>query len=144
MPIPASVLIAALQHHLGEITRAELAHVLNVTPATVGNWLNDVTTPTNPQVERIVKAFSDHVGRQLVQPIFEYKPINPIRNGNRWHFGIPAPEAEAHRAELLNKHGIYIFYSSVGTVIYLGKSTNCLYNESRSQPKSPAQASSEN
>jgi transcriptional regulator with XRE-family HTH domain len=131
VPIPASVLISALRNHLGQISRAELADMLNVHPATVGNWLNDTTTPTNPQVERIVKAFSDHVGRQLVQPIFEYKPIHPSRNANSWNFGIPAPDAEALRADLLNRHGIYIFYSSAGTVIYLGKSTSCLFDESK-------------
>ncbi len=133
MAILASTLISALQSHLGKISRAELARLLNVTEATVGNWVHDSSSPTKPQVARIVKAFADHIGKQLVQPIFEYQPVRPARTGNSWSFGLPAPEAKRHKAELEKKHGIYIFYSSAGIVIYLGKSTNCLYAESKAR-----------
>ena len=132
MPIPASTLISALQSHLGDIPRAELAAVLDVTVQTVGNWLNDTSTPTKPQVNRIVKAFSDHVGKQLVRPIFEYREITPHRSGgNSWRFGLDATNSANHKRDLETRHGIYIFYSSAGTAIYLGKSTSCLYTESK-------------
>ena len=131
MAVLASTLILALQSHLGQMSRAELARLLNVTPATVGNWINDSSVPTKPQVTRIVRAFADHVGKQLVRPIFEYRPIQPVRAGASWSFGISPTLLKGHVADLKTKHGIYIFYSSAGSVIYLGKSTNCLHTESK-------------
>ena len=131
MPILTSTLVSALQTHLGGISRAELATLLNVTEATIGNWLNDLVSPSKPQVSRIVQAFADHTGQQLVQPIFEYRPIAPKPSRSTWSFGVPAHDAPRHKKELDKKHGIYIYYDSAGAVIYLGKSTSCLYTESK-------------
>lgn len=133
MPILASTLISALQTHLDNMSRAELASMLNVTQATVGNWFNDTATPSKPQVGRIIKAFADHTGQNLVQPVFEYRSIEPKPSGNTWSFGLSVHEEPGHRADLKGKHGIYIFYDSSGRAIYLGKSVRCLYQESKTR-----------
>lgn len=133
MAIPASTLIAVLKDHFGSMTQTDLASTLGVTQGTISNWENDVSTPTKPQVRRIVGAFVRHTAQNVVHPIFEYKVIDPKRAGGSWTFGISTSETKHHRTQLLGAHGIYVFYSSAGTPIYLGKSTNCLHAESKAR-----------
>lgn len=133
MPILPSTLILALQAHLGDISRRELADLLDVTPATVGNWLSDSVSPTRPQVGRIVRAFADHTAKHLMRAIFEYRRLDPQRSGATWSFGLSGQNATIHKRELQGKHGIYVFYGSGGMPVYLGKSTSCLYTESKAR-----------
>lgn len=135
MPILTSTLIAALKNHLGAMNQAELAAMLGVTQGTISNWVHDAATPTKPQVVRIVKAFRTRMTRDLITPLIEYRSISPNKIGNAWTFGLQPHELKIVRKYLLGKHGIYVFYSSAGAPIYVGKSTNCLFTESKTQLK---------
>jgi len=129
----ASTFLKALEANLGRMTQTELASALGVSQGTISNWANDVSSPPPSQIQRVIAAFARHTTKALIKPIFEYREIHPQKRGNSWSFGFSKSLAASHKSQLLNRHGIYIYFSSAGAPIYVGKSTNCLFLESKAR-----------
>lgn len=125
--------IKQLKRKLGLFTDAQLANKLGISYASVSVWKSrqDVTALQAAGliasgVETAEMRATNEAEANAVRPIVEYFPLSKCKskgggkyelfdssNGHKYLAGL--------RAELSNKHGIYIFYDSRGHAIYVGK-----------------------
>lgn len=128
-------LFDALKDEYGSVSQSEMAEALGVSTMTINNWVNGKTTPNKTNLSKIIVFFREHAASSLIRPILEFTPIAPVRAGKQWNFS--ASTAQIARIKKVTKkiHGIYVFYDSSGKAVYLGKTENCLYTESKQRLK---------
>lgn len=127
----AKELIDALAKKLGTSSQRALATALGVTQATLNNWKNRDEDLSPLQVASAL-AKSQHAAIQksqleMIKPIVELYPIDPCLSKMEAGYLVFDGRNEATsyarglRDELSNSYGIYIFYDSRGSALYVGK-----------------------
>jgi DNA-binding XRE family transcriptional regulator len=127
-------LLEALQEEYGAVTQSVLAKALGVTQPTISNWVNG-GEPSKKNLKMLVEYFRNHHAITLIKPLIEFQSIEPCRSGNEWRFSPDASVVENLKTKLKGKHGLYIYYSSTGESLYLGKTEASLYAEAKQRLK---------
>lgn len=144
-------LIPALAHALGTESHKELARVLGITEQTLHNWKrrNEALTPrqiasalAKSRTAAIVRS-----QRETIKPIVEFYWFVACPTKREAGFQVFDAEASLYarglRDALENAHGIYIFYDSRGSALYVGQARqqslwremNLAFNRKRSVQK---------
>lgn len=127
-------IITYIQDKLDIETAGEVYEYLGITPVT-GSKYNKKKDLNNSDVWHLIKKARIAGIKASIQVITEYYPITltPLRNN---HDFIDVKGDRNHnelRKELMNSHGVYVFYDSSGKAIYVGKAIRQnLYHEMRS------------
>lgn len=120
-----------------------LAEHLGVSYSTLHKWHTEPRKLTHRQVVNIVDKAKRHGSREVhlsgVRPIVEYYPIDAAvsQQGAKWEL-FNAEESGNKRQEglkevLQESYGIYVFYDSRGSAIYIGKAKEqSLWDEMKS------------
>ncbi len=125
-----TALLEALEEEYGEVTQKRLARAIGVTQGTISNWKND-GVPSKANLKKLLDFFRQHHATTLVCPIYEFLKVQPERSGNSWRFTPEKTISDEIKERLHKVPGIYLFYDSAGSVIYLGKSETCLHTEAK-------------
>lgn len=122
-----AALITSLKKKFRVTTDAALAKHLGVSIPAIQLWKNrKAVTPR--QVASLVHKCSFQ--SNIIRPVVEFYPIqkHEPKQGGAWQlFGVVGPNGEDHpyraglKAELVEHHGVYVFFDSRGQVIYAGK-----------------------
>ena len=129
-----ATLLEALEDEYGRVTQGELAKALGVTQSTISNWKNGAE-PSKRNLKKLIEHFRDHHARTLIKPLVEFLPIEPVQDTNEWKFSSDASVVKKLRESLDGRMGIYVFYDSSGTALYLGKTESSLYAEAKQRLK---------
>ncbi|MBB6132430.1 transposase [Massilia aurea] len=145
----AAELISALSQKLGTTSQSELANVLGITVGTLINWKNRDEDLSALQVaSALAKSRSAAVRKSqfdTIQPIVELYAISRCESPKSagwlvFNGGVSANlYAKGLRDALCESYGIYIFYDSRGSALYVGKAKeqtiwkemNLAYNRKR-------------
>ncbi|WP_045210546.1 hypothetical protein [Desulfonatronovibrio magnus] len=136
----SNVFVDELRKKFQEPNNKLLAEHLGVSYATIQKWHTEPRELTPKQVVTIVDKAKNRGAREAhlagVRPIAEYYPIDASasQQGVKWEL-FNAEESGNKRQEglkevLQKSYGIYVFYDSKGSAIYIGKAKEqSLWNE---------------
>ena len=125
------VLLDKLKRKFNLSSNEELAEQTGIALSSIKTWQNrgelSETIVAN-LIHKAVQTGGEIALKNGIVPIVEFYPINrtPSKQGAKWEIlsGFQENEDEYEmeiKNELLENHGIYLFYSSTGHVIYAGK-----------------------
>jgi hypothetical protein len=118
-----------------EAPDSDLAKQIGYTKANISGMTRKRLTPTITAnlVKRSLNAKKKSIAQSWIKTISEFYPVNvtPSRGGTRQEiFNKADPKKKPLYEALRNaKSGIYSFYNSEGSIIYLGKTKNELWYE---------------
>lgn len=127
-------LLEALEDEYGEVTQVALATALGVTQATISNWTKG-KNPSKSSLKKIIELYRNHHAKTLIKPLLEFFPIDPVRRNSTWDFSTKESVVSELKDSLDKRVGIYIFYDTSGTALYLGKTERSLYSEAKQRLK---------
>lgn len=145
-----AALIASLKKKFRVSTDAAVAKHLGISIPAIQLWKNRKTV-TPRQIASLVHKASFQ--SNIIRPIIEFFPIKKVatkRGASLEVFsitdemGMPHPYRDGLRNELLQHHGVYVFFDSRGQVIYVGKARrqklwkelNLAFNRNRGEVQS--------
>jgi transcriptional regulator with XRE-family HTH domain len=119
------VILDAVKQIYGISTQLGISQTFGVKQPTVGNWERGKTVPSLKQLQNLL----DHRSKLRIIPIAEMQPIEPCRRGQTWRISAKKEERNEWKEYIENKKGIYLFYDSLGSATYIGRSKKCLLTE---------------
>lgn len=136
-------LVDELRRRFGEPNNRHLAQHLGISYETISKWSNTPVTLTVKQVcnllEKAKMAGIREAHLSSIRPIVEYYPIDASESklGASWEmFNSDVSgnkRQEKLKAVLKSTNGVYVFYDSRGTPLYVGKAKDqCLWDEMKS------------
>jgi len=125
-----SELLGALVEEYGEVSQLLLAKTLKVSQSTVTGWLSGAT-PSRANIRKIVNYFRDYNAATLISAVLEFQAIDPVKSGRSWRLTTAVDDKDLLQECMLHRIGLFIFYDSSGSAIYLGKSDSCVYTEAK-------------
>ncbi len=138
-PMKGRMLVSALKDVLCKDGRAasdsELAKALNYTAANVSVLASKDATPivVGNIIRRAVRAAESGLARDWIRTLVEFYPVRKTdsRQGARYEILDQNDERQKPLYRLLRetKTGLYSFYNSEGSIIYLGMTKNNLWGE---------------
>lgn len=121
-------LISALQKKLGTNSQVELAQVLGITVQTLINWKKKGESLSPTQVANALSKSTQAAIKksqyEAIRPLVEYFRIKKERRGAVWSIlseGGNRKYIGGLKKALEAAHGLYVFYDSSGSAIYVGK-----------------------
>ncbi|MDB6080389.1 MAG: hypothetical protein JWO82_4136 [Akkermansiaceae bacterium] len=148
-----SSVIEALKKQFNAPTDRTLAIKLGVTPQTIHTWKNkEAVSPTD--VARLAnqanKGGNQELQRNAIRPLVEFFPIKKVTarlNSQTFRIFSHLEKGQIHpyrsglKQELMEHHGIYVFFDSRGHAIYAGqakrqslwKEINSVFNRDRGE-----------
>lgn len=129
-----NALLDALREEYGSVTQTEIAEALGVAQATISIWSNG-GQPSKANLKKLIELFRQHHASTLIKPILEFCSIEPTQKGKSWNFSPDRVKIDFIKSKLERRDGIYLFYDSSGSAIYLGKTEASLYGEAKQRLK---------
>ena len=136
-------LVRTLKRKFALITDQQLANHLGATQGMVSQWRDNPKITPN-QIANIVAKAREQVRQNLLTPIVEFFPLDPVdsRGGANYELfstvrenssGAPHPFYEGLQQDLKRSQGLYVFYDSRGRALYVGQTKrSTLWSEMKS------------
>ncbi|MCA9303717.1 MAG: GIY-YIG nuclease family protein [Phycisphaerales bacterium] len=121
----ATRLLDAIKDILEVESDIELAGWIGIQQASISQWRSGKVSPQKNALKQILQNLMSN----FVDPLAEIEPINPVRAGRGWNIDKSDSIRYNIRNRIKNRHGVYLFYDSRGTVTYVGHTQNCLFSE---------------
>jgi len=145
-----ATLVKSLKRKFRVVTDAALAKHLGVSVPAVQLWKSRKSV-TPRQVASLVHKASFQ--SNVIRPVVEFFPINKVKTKREAAFeifsplhadGMEHPYRGGLKSELMEHHGVYVFFDSRGQVIYVGKARlqklwkelNLAFNRNRGEVQS--------
>ena len=118
-------LLASVKQIYDIRTQQEISRTFGVKQPTIGNWKRGNTAPRLKHFRKLLM----HRSKLRINSIAEMQPIEPHKRGRTWSLSDDPRERTEWKQYTENIQGIYLFYDSLGSATYIGKSKKCIFTE---------------